>query len=107
MADVRQPVTNDGDISDDSMAKKPFILYISGSDTRESTLATSRSDVNILAVVNPVSKMVLLINTPRDYYVLTSKAAFWQYDKLPHCGAYGIDCSMDTLGKLYEEEGDY
>ena len=107
VADVRQPVTNDGDISDDSMAKKPFILYISGSDTRESTLATSRSDVNILAVVNPVSKMVLLINTPRDYYVLTSKAAFWQYDKLTHCGAYGIDCSMDTLGKLYEEEVDY
>ena len=28
----------------------------------------SRSDVNILAVVNPNTHQVLLVTTPRDYY---------------------------------------
>ena len=47
----------------------PFAIYISGSDTRSNMLTVSRSDVNILVVVNPVTKQILLINTPRDYYV--------------------------------------
>lgn len=51
------------------------MVYISGSDTRNLTLTTSRSDVNILAVVNPSTKQVLLINTPRDYYVDTAASA--------------------------------
>ena len=28
-------------------------------------------------------------------------------DKLTHCGMYGIDCSMATLGNLYDEHVDY
>ena len=28
-------------------------------------------------------------------------------DKLTHCGIYGIDCSMATLGNLYDEHVDY
>lgn len=54
------------------MTKEPFVVYISGSDTRSKKLAKSRSDVNILAFVNPESRQVLLLNTPRDYYVETS-----------------------------------
>jgi LCP family protein required for cell wall assembly len=88
------------------ITKDPFVMYISGSDTRTFTLATSRSDVNILAVVNPTTKQVLLINTPRDYYVEISIAS-GSRDKLTHCGIYGIDCSMDTLGNLYDETVDY
>jgi LCP family protein required for cell wall assembly len=88
------------------ITKDPFVIYISGSDTRNFKLATSRSDVNILAVVNPTTKQVLLINTPRDYYVETS-VGNGQRDKLTHCGIYGIDCSMDTLGTLYDEQVDY
>lgn len=69
-------------------------------------MATSRSDVNILVVVNPETKQVLMINTPRDYYVDTA-AAIGAKDKLTHCGIYGIDCSMKTLGNLYGEHVDY
>ena len=69
-------------------------------------LATSRSDVNILAVVNPTTKQVLLLNTPRDYYVETTVSGGMR-DKLTHCGMYGIDCSMGTLSNLYEENVDY
>lgn len=88
------------------ITKDPFIIYISGSDTRNLKLATSRSDVNILAVVNPASKQVLLLNTPRDYYVETTVSGGMR-DKLTHCGIYGIDCSMGTLTNLYEENVDY
>jgi LCP family protein required for cell wall assembly len=84
----------------------PFVIYVSGSDTRNFKLATSRSDVNILVVVNPTTKQVLLINTPRDYYVEIS-IGNGARDKLTHCGIYGIDCSMDTLGNLYDEQVDY
>ncbi|MCC8129182.1 MAG: LCP family protein [Clostridiales bacterium] len=84
----------------ESVTEEPFILYISGSDTRNTTLTTSRSDVNILAVVNPNTKQVLLVNTPRDYYV-ANPAGNGAKDKLTHCGIYGIDCSVEALAELY------
>ena len=43
---------------------------------------------------------MLLLNTPRDYYINISIAPDSK-DKLTHCGLYGIDCSMDTLADLY------
>ena len=86
---------------------KPFIMYISGSDSREGTLdGNTRSDVNILAVVNPETRQVLLLNTPRDYYV-PMPLVEGAYDKLTHCGIYGIDCSMKSLAALYECDVQY
>ncbi len=82
------------------ITKKPFVVYISGIDTRSSKLRVSRSDVNILAVVNPKTKQVLLINTPRDYFV-PNPAGNGKLDKLTHCGLYGISCSMEALEGLY------
>ena len=78
----------------------PFVVYVSGSDTRSSVLDVSRSDVNILMIVNPVSKQVLLLNTPRDYYI-PNPAGNGKLDKLTHCGLYGVDCSMEALENLY------
>ena len=90
---------------------KPFVVYVSGSDSRDTEIVTNgRSDVNILAVVNPLTKQVLLINTPRDFYVVNSAAGgAWEerYDKLTHCGIYGIKCSMNTLGNLYGVDVEY
>lgn len=84
----------------------PFIIYLSGSDTRTSTLVKSRSDVNILAVVNPVTKQILLVNTPRDYYV-SNPAGSGAKDKLTHCGLYGIENSMSALSGLYGQPVSY
>jgi LCP family protein required for cell wall assembly len=84
-----------------------FVVYLSGSDTRSAKLSTSRSDVNILVFVNPTNKQVLLLNTPRDYYVPISISSNGTRDKLTHCGIYGVDCSMDTLGALYDTSVDY
>ncbi len=99
-------VVEQDDKSDKDITKDPFIVYISGSDTRSSTLSKSRSDVNILGVVNPKTKQVLLLSTPRDYYVDISIAP-GSMDKLTHCGIYGIQCSMDTLGNLYNCDVNY
>ncbi len=104
--EVQSTVTKDNTNSTKDITKDPFVIYISGSDTRNLKLATSRSDVNILAVVNPTTKQVLLLNTPRDYYVQTTVSGEMR-DKLTHCGIYGIDCSMGTLGNLYQENVDY
>lgn len=83
-----------------TVVNSPFVVYLSGSDTRNKKLRVSRSDVNILVVVNPVSKQILLLNTPRDYYV-PNPAGNGKLDKLTHCGLYGTECSMQALGDLY------
>lgn len=88
------------------VTKEPFVLYISGSDTRSKVLDTSRSDVNILMVVNPSTNQILLLNTPRDYYV-KNPAGNGAYDKLTHCGLYGISCSEQALGSLYNTDINY
>lgn len=88
------------------ITKKPFLIYLSGVDTRGDLSDTCRSDVNILAAVNPVTKQVLLVNTPRDYYVPLA-GTDGAMDKLTHAGLYGVDCSMETLGTLYGVTVDY
>lgn len=76
-------------------------LYISGSDTREDTLpGRTRSDVNIIASINPETHKILLLSTPRDYYVPLSISGGVP-DKLTHAGIYGVDVSMETLEMLY------
>ncbi len=90
----------------ENMTNTPFVVYISGSDTRSAVLKISRSDVNILAVVNPISKQILLLNTPRDYYI-PNPIGGGKLDKLTHCGLYGAECSMEALGDLYGMEVDY
>ena len=68
------------------ITKEPFVIYLSGVDAGGNIQKSARSDVNILAVVNPKSGKILLVNTPRDYYVmLATKNA---KDKLTHAGIY-------------------
>ena len=77
-----------------------FVVYISGVDTWGTPKAKSRSDVNILAVVNTNTKQILLVSTPRDYYVPLSVSGGVK-DKLTHAGIYGVESSMETLEMLY------
>ncbi|MCD8117811.1 MAG: LCP family protein [Oscillospiraceae bacterium] len=84
-----------------SISEDPFIVYISGNDTSGTLASTGRSDVNILAVVNPSTRRILLVNTPRDYYV-TLAFTGGSKDKLTHAGIYGVDVSMQALEDLYD-----
>lgn len=83
-----------------------FVMYLSGIDTYGGVTARSRSDVNILAVVNTRTKNILLLSTPRDFYVDFSVTGGAK-DKLTHAGIYGIDASMDALERLYDIDIDY
>lgn len=80
----------------------PFILYISGSDSRSKILAdATRSDVNMLAVINPKQHKILLVSIPRDYYVQLHSTTGTR-DKLTHAGVYGIDMSRTTIEDLLD-----
>lgn len=98
---------NFGSAGDSSLTKKPFTVYISGIDVYGEVTETSRSDVNIIAVVNPTTHQILLVTTPRDYYVEIPGISKGQPDKLTHAGVYGIDASMETLSQLYETDINY
>ncbi len=82
-----------------------FNIYVSGIDTYGSINKVSRSDVNILITVNPITKKILLTNIPRDYYVKLHKNG--KYDKLTHAGIYGIDESINTLEDLFDTKINY
>lgn len=90
----------------EAITKNSFIVYISGIDTTGSISAASRSDVNILMAVNPATKRILLLSTPRDYFIPLSISG-GVHDKLTHAGTYGINVSMDTLKMLYDTDIDY
>lgn len=95
--------------TDNSLTDEPFTVYISGIDTYGEVTETSRSDVNIIAVVNPTTHQILLITTPRDSFVPLYGPDVEQgaLDKLTHAGVYGIETSMATLGELYDTEINY
>lgn len=93
--------------SDMNLTKEPFTVYISGIDVYGKIGQTSRSDVNMLVTVNPVTKEVLMTTTPRDYYVTLPNVSGDSRDKLTHAGIYGINCSMDTLSQIYGIRIDY
>ena len=89
-----------------NVSNEPFALYLSGIDIEGGINKKSRSDVNIIAVVNPKTKNVLLVNTPRDFYMPLSVSGNMG-DKLTHAGLYGVTCSMDSLEMFYDIELDY
>ena len=83
-----------------------FSVYISGIDTYGEVSMKSRSDVNIIINVNTETHQILMVTTPRDYYV-PLPISDGQRDKLTHAGIYGIDVSKGALEMLYETEIDY
>ncbi|MBQ9082743.1 MAG: LCP family protein [Clostridia bacterium] len=87
--------------------KDVYTIFISGIDTRSNTLnIKSRSDVNIIATINIKTHEVLLLTTPRDYFVPLS-ISHGQPDKLTHAGLYGVNVCIDTLEMLYDIDIDY
>lgn len=89
----------------DDITKNPFTVLISGVDSRDGFAESSRSDVNMLATINPVTRTVLLTSIPRDYYVTTvcDEGAGCQNgakDKLTHTGLHGTETTKKTIESL-------
>ena len=93
-------------LSDPSLWENTVCAYVSGIDTYGPVASRSRSDVNIMAFINKETKTVLLISTPRDYYVPFNFVG-GALDKLTHAGIYGIDSSMRALSDYYSLPLDY
>lgn len=86
--------------------KDTFNIYISGIDTYGKISSVSRSDVNIIATINPSTHQILLTTIPRDYYVQLDGTTGYK-DKLTHAGIYGIEKSIKTIENLLEIEINY
>lgn len=87
------------------ITKNTFSVYISGIDTYNKIATKTRSDVNIVMTVNPVTKKIVMAHIPRDYYVtLYGKNS---KDKLTHASLYGIDTAMKTVENFTGIKIDY
>lgn len=92
-------------VKDIDVVENPFVIYISGIDTYGDIASVSRSDVNIIGVINPKNNKILLVTIPRDYYVdVYGKNA---KDKLTHAGIYGIETSVKTIENLLNIDINY
>jgi len=98
----------------ESIKDHPFVVYLSGLDTRKKGEIADKglSDVNMIVVVNPKQKRILMVSTPRDYYVDLKGIDGVdddtpKYDKLTHAGTKGIECSKKTLENLYDVKFNY
>lgn len=99
-------VKSESTLKDVKVTKESFAVYISGIDTYGEISSVARSDVNILAVVNPNTKQILLISIPRDYYVQLHGTTGVK-DKLTHAGIYGVDMSIKTIEDLLNVKINY
>lgn len=88
-----------------NITKDTFMIYLSGIDTTVKNVSKARSDVNILVGINPKTNKILMINTPRDYYITLHTKQ--KQDKLTHAGLYGIEESVKVLEDLYGIKVDY
>jgi len=88
------------------VTKESFNIYISGVDSYGKITSVSRSDVNIVATVNPDTNEVVLTSIPRDYYVQLHGTTGYK-DKLTHAGIYGIDKSVQTIEDLLDIDINY
>lgn len=91
---------------DASVTKEPFNVYISGIDTYGPIATKSRSDVNIVMTINPVTHEIILTSIPRDYYVQLHGTTGLK-DKLTHAGVYGINTSIQTIEDLLDIDINY
>ena len=95
------------DVPDLPITKEPFIVFLSGMDVYGDLEKTSRSDVNIMACVNPTTKQVLLVSVPRDAYVEIPGITYGEKDKLTHAGMYGIQYSIAAMEEIFDLDISY
>ena len=94
------------------ITSKPFNVLISGSDTRGGFDENGRSDVIMVATINPKTSTILLTSVPRDFYVTTACDATdgcmqGALDKITHTGIHGTNTTKRTVEQLLGIEINY
>lgn len=95
-----------------NITNTPFNVLISGSDTRGGFDENGRSDVIMVATVNPKTGTILLTSVPRDFYVTTACDAAdgcqqGALDKITHTGIHGTNTTKRTVEQLLGIEINY
>ncbi|WP_455525133.1 LCP family protein [Holdemanella biformis] len=103
---------NDSASSVSDITSKPFNVLISGSDSRGGFDENGRSDVIMVATVNPITHTILLTSVPRDFYVTTACDAGdgcmqGALDKITHTGIHGTNTTKRTVEQLLGIEINY
>lgn len=102
---------NSSSLAVSDITSKPFNILISGNDSFGSLDENSRSDVDMLVTINPVTSTILLTSVPRDSYVKEVcndyACNYGVYDKLTHTGIYGVDTTKDTIENLLDIDINY
>lgn len=88
-----------GSVNKVDVLKDSFNIYISGIDIYGPIATKSRSDVNMIATINPNTNTVLLTSVPRDYYI-PQDCQDGEKDKLTHSGIFGVNCTIDSMSKF-------
>ena len=88
---------------DFSLVNGPFQIALFGSDERKGLKVNSRYDTSLLVTVNPETKQILVVATPRDS-MLPNHAYNDQKDKLTHTGDGGPENALYALNWLYHED---
>lgn len=101
--DIKEDVTDFAKKAD--VTNESFNIFISGIDTTGPVSTISRSDVNMVVTVNPVTKKILLTSIPRDYYVTLANKG--KKDKLTHAGLGGVENSVKTVENFLGIEINY
>ena len=95
-----------------NITTEPFVVLVGGNDEWENKMAESttgyvgRTDVQMLVVVNPTTKQVLIITIPRDSYVPLFGNSN-KMDKLTHASIYGYDAWVETVSSYFNVEINY
>lgn len=102
---------NSSSLAVSDITSKPFNILISGNDSFGSLDENSRSDVDMLVTINPVTSTILLTSIPRDSYVKEVcndyACNYGVYDKLTHTGIYGVDTTKDTIENMLDIDINY
>jgi len=102
--EIKSEIKGQEQVKEFSVTEDTFNVYLSGIDVYGDISTNSRSDVNIIATVNPKTRQILLTTTPRDFFVTIPEVSGGNKDKLTHAGIYGVDASIRTLENLYDIE---
>ena len=85
---------------------EPFAVMVCGNDQEGEVSEYGRTDVNIVAVVNPETAQIALISLPRDLFI-PNPGLNYEYDKLTHLGNHGIENTKYGVSWWLNEDIDY
>ncbi len=88
------------EVSIEDIPTNTFSVFVAGADDSETLLPVkSRTDVDIVATIDPDHKTIALVSFPRDYYI-PNPYLNGGLDKLTHMSIYGLGNTAKALSDI-------